>query len=138
MRARSIGVFSAGFMAFYLFIYFCLECCLILAASLRYIGDPESFLFSIVNPSGGPRKLPLKSSTLGGIRCQERVAPSFGSEDYYDLKVENARELRLQVTVELGYGYNCPEDKDKSVYFTGKRTTIIDEMEVFEVSSFIG
>ena len=90
-------------------------------------------MFSIVNPSGEPRKLPLKSRTLGGIRCQERAAPSFGNKDYYDLNVENAGDSALQVRVDLGYNYNCPGDKRK-MYFTGKDTTPIDELEVFEVS----
>ena len=104
---------------------------------MQYIGDPESFLFSIVNPSGEPRKLPLKSRTLGGIRCQKREALSFGNKDFYDLIVENAGDLALQVRVDLGYSYNCPGDK-RTMYFTGKEITPIDELEVFEVSSRIG
>ena len=94
---------------------------------MQYIGDPESFLFSIVNPSGEP----LKSRT-SGIRCQETLAPSFGNKDYYDLNVENAGDLALQVSVDLGYSYNYPGDK-RTMYFTGKEITPIDELEVFKV-----
>ena len=94
-------------------------------------------MFSIVNPSGEPRKFPLKSRTLGGIRCKDTVALSFGNKDLYDLRVENAGDLALQARVDLGYSYNCPDDKSE-MYFTGKDTTPIDELEVFEVSPRIG
>ena len=62
--------------------------------------------------------------------CQETLAPSFGNKDYYDLRVVNAGDSALHVNVNLSYSYKYPS----LAYFTGKETTRIDELEVFEVS----
>ena len=108
----------------------------ILAGSLKAKEDSDSFLFTLVNPSGSePVKLNQKSG--GGIRCMTCSGPTFGTNDCYDLQVWCSiytDEPSSSSYLDLGYGYECPETVDKNKYFFGSSPFDIDELEVFEVN----
>ena len=100
------------------------------AASLTAIADSESFLFTLVNPSGNePIKITRKLDENGGIRCLRDAGPAFGNEGYYDLQVWRNSKSNL----DLGYGFTCPDNADKKKYFTGTGAVEITELEVFKI-----
>ena len=103
-----------------------------IASILTAIEDSQSFLFSLVKPSGGdPIKIVRKPDSSGGIRCHKDWGPSFGNQGYWDLQIwQNGGNSYL----DLGYGFKCPANADKNKYFTGKSPFNIDEMEVFQVN----
>ena len=94
--------------------------------------DSESFLFTLVNPSGSnPVKIIPKQGAGGGIRCRQSCGPSFGTSIYYDLQIWDGSPSS---DLELGYGFTCPLNTNKETYFTGKGRLEIDELEVYEVN----
>ena len=102
------------------------------AASLTATTDSESFLFTLVNPSGNdPIKITRKADNSGGIRSHENMGPSFGNKTFYDFQVWSSGSATGQL--DLGYGFTCPDNVDKTTYFTGKSPFTITELEVFEV-----
>ena len=101
------------------------------ADSLEAKADSQSFLFTLVNPSGiEPTKITPKPGASGGIRCQRDLGPAFGSNAYYDLQIWNVESAgRLG----LGFSFKCPQNANKSTYFTGQNPFEINEVEVFKV-----
>ena len=115
----------------------------------------EAFLFSMVNPYGSaPAKMSLrpdpevswsgrpggKSSNLPilvGILPEAQSGPAFGSrqEDTfrrYDLLISGNANVRASSSESLGASYQCPEGH-KGTFFTGKRSFMVSNYEVFEV-----
>lgn len=108
------------------------------ASPIKAIEDSESFLFTLANPSGSePVKINPKADAHGGIRCDSRKGPSFGTSQFYDLEVWrtfNATRPEESLSYfDLGYGFICPESVDNIPYFTGKKPFKIEELEVFKV-----
>ena len=100
------------------------------ATSLTAIADSLSFLFTLVNPSGSEAiKITPISGCSGGIRCLRDMGPSFGTDNYYDLQLWSKSGSNL----DLGHGFTCPKNVNKTTYFTGKTPFEINEMEVFKV-----
>ena len=98
------------------------------AATLQAIADSQSFLFTLVNPSGNePVKIPQNKDTC--VRFNSSSGPAFGNTQYYDLSVWNGGLSYL----DLGYGFKCPDKVNKATYFTGKSPLVISELEVFKV-----
>ena len=105
------------------------------ASSWIAIPDSQSFLFTLVNPSGNqPTKITPKPGAA--IRCKRDCGPTFGdSTKYYALRVW-ARDNRGSYTshLDLGYGFTCPENVDRYTYFTGVNPYEVSELEVFKVN----
>ena len=106
------------------------------ASILKAIEDSDSFLFTLVNPSGSkPMMIKPKQGAKGGIRCDIKKGPCFGTPEYYDLGVwrvfsaTSPRDASSQL--DLGYGFIHPEGVDKKKFFTGNPTFKVDELEVF-------
>ena len=105
------------------------------ASSWKAIPDSQSFLFTLVNPSGNqPTKITPKPDAA--IRCKSDCGPTFGdSTQYYGLRVW-ARDYRRSYTshLDLGYGFTCPENVHVGTYFTGVNPFEVSELEVFKVN----
>ena len=75
------------------------------------------------------------SDAHGGIRCDNKRGPCFGTSKQYDLEVWstfNATEPRKAWSkLDLGHGFVHPEGVDKKKYFTGNFSFGVDELEVF-------
>ncbi|PFX30112.1 BTB/POZ domain-containing protein KCTD21 [Stylophora pistillata] len=107
------------------------------ASPIKAIEDSYSFLFTLENPSGSePVKINPKADAHGGIRCDSRKGPSFGTSQFYDLEVwrtfNATRPEEILSYFDLGYGFICPESVDNIPYFTGKNPFKIEELEVFK------
>ena len=76
-----------------------------------------------------------KQGAKGGIRCDIKKGPCFGTSEYYDLEVWNtfrASDPRnASSKLDLGYGFFHPLGVDKLKYFTGNSPFKVDELEVF-------
>ena len=106
------------------------------ASILKAIEDSDSFLFTLVNPSESkPMMLKPISDAHGGIRCDNKRGPCFGTPKQYDLEVWstfNATEPKKAWSkLDLGHGFVHPEGVDKKKYFTGNFSFGVDELEVF-------
>ncbi|XP_078353561.1 uncharacterized protein LOC144638226 [Oculina patagonica] len=104
------------------------------ATSCKTIEDSQSFLFTLINPSGNE---PVKIAPKPGasIRCKSNCGPCFGTTQYFDLVVWTS-DIRLDNTLGylcLGRGFTCPEGVNRNNYFTGKNRFDISELEVFNV-----
>jgi len=96
-----------------------------------YRKAPDSFLFSLVNPSGlPPTKLPLKAGMAGyAIFCSSNCGPVFGGGN--DLNVPNSPNSSYNCAVNLNHTYQCPTGQNANTFFTGNQSFTINEMEVF-------
>ena len=76
-----------------------------------------------------------KQGAKGGIRCDIKKGPCFGTPGQYDLgvwRVFSATSPRAASSqLDLGYGFIHPEGVDKKKFFTGNFTFKVDELEVF-------
>ena len=76
-----------------------------------------------------------KQGAKGGIRCDIKKGPCFGTPEYYDLEVWRVFIAtgpgNASSQLDLGYGFIHPEGVDKKKYFTGNSTFKVDELEVF-------
>ena len=105
------------------------------ASSWKAIPDSQSFLFTLVNPSGNqPTKITPKPGA--GIRCKSDFGPTFGdSADCHDLRVwTKVNRGSYTSHLDLGYGFTCPEDVNGETYFTGVNPFEVSELEVFKVN----
>lgn len=91
----------------------------------------ESFLFSLVNPSGDkPTKLPLKgTSNDNGIYCDGSEGPTFGGG--HDLKIGNNANVNTDSYTQLGTTYECPPHASSTTFLAGDENFTVDELEVF-------
>ncbi|XP_022810468.1 uncharacterized protein LOC111347493 [Stylophora pistillata] len=108
------------------------------ASPMRAIEDDESFLFTLINPSGSkPMRIYVDPDNPGGIQCDRDKGPCFGTSKNYDLQVWytfNATSPKESLSrFDMGYGFSCPESVNKRTFFTGKYPFKITELEVFKV-----
>ena len=91
----------------------------------------ESFLFSLVNPSGDtPTKLPLKgTANQYGIYCNSSYGPTFGGGD--DLRISNSANENTDSYSQLDNTYECPPDATNTTFLVGDRNFTVNELEVF-------
>ena len=117
-------------MEYILFLY------LFLYSAQKFIADSQSFLFTLINPSGRePIKITPKAGA--GIWCKSDYGPCFGTASYYELKVWSTsfdHEVTTSGYLSLGRGFTCPENVNKNNYFTGQSPFDISELEVFKVN----
>ncbi|KAL9950672.1 hypothetical protein ACROYT_G043206 [Oculina patagonica] len=105
------------------------------ASSWKIVADSQSFLFTLINPSGS-QPVKIRPNPGASIRCKSNCGPSFGIKQYYDLQVWSS-DFSFGKTsgyLYLGHGFTCPEGVDKSSYFTGTFPFDISELEVFKVN----
>ena len=90
----------------------------------------ESFLFSLVNPSGtGPTKMPLKGNTnQNGICCYSGHGPTFGGG--HDLLIASGANANSSSYSNLGNTYQCPANANY-LFLVGQKNFSVNEMEVF-------
>jgi len=104
--------------------------------SWKVIADSQSFLFTLVNPSGNqPIKITPKSGAA--IRCANNHGPAFGNSSYNDLRLytfPNVHGVSHVSYLDLGHGFTCPENVNKKTYFTGADPSDVSELEVFKVN----
>lgn len=104
------------------------------AASAMHIADSQSFLFTLVNPSGN-EPVKITPNINAGIRCGSNLGPTFGTTQYNDLLVwSNVNPWPRAGHLVLGCGFKCPENVNKKRFFTGANPFSISELEVFKVN----
>ena len=101
-----------------------------------YKRDPNSFLFSLVNPSGlKPTKLPLIPGKEGSaIYCTSGYGPVFGTSEpsgYYDLLISNNSNESDTNQACPNNCYKCPEGQDTDTFLVGNYQFAASEIEVF-------
>jgi len=97
---------------------------------------PNSFMFSLVNPSGlKPTKMPLIPGKEGSaILCNSSYGPVFGSNNssgYYDLLVGGSPNQSSGCTSNLNNSYRCPEGQNVTTFLAGNYAFALNEIEVF-------
>jgi len=107
----------------------------LIGSSTKAIPDSQSFLFTLVNPSGNE---PVKMAPKPGasILCNSNLGPTLGTTQYYDLLVWSVSSTNDSVSshLDLGHGFVCPDSINKNSYFTGRNPFEISELEVFQVN----
>jgi len=90
---------------------------------------PGSFLFSLVNPSGLPTKIPLRARQKGNaIYCGSGYGPTFGGG--HDLHIPCSPNFN-NCSVSLNNTYQCPTGKNACTFLTGNGSFLVNEMETF-------
>ena len=105
--------------------------CVILGSG-SYKFCAESFLFSLVNPSGSePTKMSLTGSNNEyGIYCSSECGPTFGGSP--DLRIGNRPNERYNDNAtSLGHAYQCPRVKKNNSFLVGNSEFSVNEVEVF-------
>ena len=95
----------------------------------------NSFLFSLVNPSGlSPTKMPLKSGQEGNAMCCDgSCGPIFGGGSFrHDLCILNEPNSSNCSTY-LNNAYQCPSGQNTNTFLTGGNTFTVSEMEVYRL-----
>ena len=95
----------------------------------------NSFLFSLVNPSGlSPTKMPLKSGKEGNaMYCDESYGPIFGGGSFHhDLCIFNVPNSSNCSTY-LNIAYQCPSGQNTNTFLTGGKIFTVSEMEVYRL-----
>ena len=104
-------------------------------SSGTYKRAPNSFLFSLVNPSGfKPAKMPLIQGKEGSaIYCQSGYGPVFGSNTsgYFDLSIGNSPTQSGGCQSNLNNSYRCPEGQNTATFLCGNYAFAVTEIEVF-------
>jgi len=94
-----------------------------------FVSDSQSFLFTLVNPSGSePTKIAQDGSA--GIWSERNWGPTFSAGSRLALCVrceESCGRLNLRS------GFLCPPNANPNTYFAGKSPFEISEMDVFKV-----
>jgi len=90
----------------------------------------QSFLFSLVNPSGlPPTKMPLKvGQEQYAMYCISGSGPTFGGG--HDLSIPNAPNSNSS-SVNLNHTYQCPTGQNANTFLTGNHNFTVNEMEIF-------
>jgi len=88
-----------------------------------------------VNPSSSePVKITPIPGDSRGIHCNRDEGPTFGNFRTWDLLIWSKDSSgSFKNHLDLGFGFTCPPNADKTTYFTGEKPFEIDEMEVFKV-----
>ena len=95
----------------------------------KVIPDSQSFLFTVVNPSGN-ELIKITPKPEAAIRCRSDLGPSFGNSTHFDLLVW---DLDHRSYLNLGHGFTCPEIIHENTYFEGVEPFEVSELEVFKV-----
>ena len=97
--------------------------------SSGYRRAQNSFLFSLVNPSGlRPTKMRLRAEQEGySIWCNSSYGPVFGGGNTHDILIHNAPNINNCPTT-LNNTYQCAVG---STFLTGNQSFRVNEMEVF-------
>ena len=110
----------------------------VLIFSFYYLGSglktaKNSFLFSLVNPSGlSPTKMPLKSGQeRSAMFCDKDYGPTFGYGVYHDLYICNVPNSNNCYTY-LNNTYQCPSGQNADM-LTGCQSFLVSEMEVYRL-----
>ena len=104
---------------------------LYLGSSFKVMPDSQSFLFTLVNPSGN-EPIKINPKPVAAIQCRSGIGPTFGdSTRYIDLTVWQPFGASY---LDLGNGFTCPENVNRSAYFAGVSPFQVSELEVFNVS----
>ena len=109
-------------------MFFCL-------GNVSYQRAQNSFLFSLVNPSGlSPTKMPLKSGQEGyAMYCDDSYGPTFGGGSFHhDLCIFNVLNSSSCYTY-LNTAYQCPSGQNANTFLTGGKTFTVSEMEVYRL-----
>lgn len=102
---------------------------------MKFIPDSQSFLFTLVNPTGNVPVTITPKPGAGGIKCQSDYGPTFGASQCYDLQVwSTGLDISTSGYLDLGYGFTCLENVNNKTFFTGKSEFSISELEVFQVN----
>ena len=90
----------------------------------------ESFLFSLVNPSGSEQtKMPLMGTNdQNGIYCNSSYGPIFGGG--HDLLIASGANANSNSSSNLGNSYECPPHANAS-FLVGQTNFTVSELEVF-------
>lgn len=116
----------ASFILFSSITDLCLFLC---SADDSFVSDSQSFLFTLVNPSGSePTKIAQDGSA--GIWSERNWGPTFSAGSRLALCVrceESCGRLNLRS------GFLCPPNANPNTYFAGKSPFEISEMDVFKV-----
>ena len=104
---------------------------LVISGSTGYTNCTESFIFSLVNPSGaGPTKLPLKGTSNGnGIYCNSGYGPTFGGN--HDLYISSEAHANSNSYSNVNHTYQCPPGGAATTFLTGNSNFVANELEVF-------
>ena len=93
--------------------------------------DSQSFLFTLVNPSGN-EPIKINPKPVAAIWCWSGIGPTFGnSTGNNDLTVWQPFGASY---LDLGSGFTCPENVNRNAYFAGVSPFQVSELEVFKVS----
>ena len=104
---------------------------LVISGVSGYKSCTESFLFSLVNPSGtAPTKLPLKgTANQNGIYCSSGYGPTFGGG--HDLHISNDANANSNSYSSLNNAFESPPHITPSTFFAGNQKFVVNELEVF-------
>ena len=96
-----------------------------------YRTDPNSFLFSLVNPSGlQPTKMSLiPGKESSAIHCNSGSGPRFGRG--IDLHIPNAPNSN-NCSVNLNNTYQLPPGQNANTFLTGNQNFTLAELEIFK------
>ena len=97
---------------------------------------PNSFLFSLINPTGlKPTKIPLmQNKENSAILCNSNCGPVFGNtgpNGYYDLTISNTPNSQNSCQTYLNNAYRCPEGQNASTFPCGNCAFAANEIEIF-------
>ena len=131
----------------------CMFVCLLIPDSSGFKHCTESFLFSLVNPSGAePTKLSQLKSIFNqgenaGIYCSKEYGSTFGNKPTnlqeknqgwfsiivkdHDLHIASNANVNWKSYSELGINYECPPDVSPITFLTGDNNFVVHELEVF-------
>ena len=95
-----------------------------------YRTDPNSFLFSLLNPSGlQPTKMsPIPGKEGSAVHCHSSCGPRFGAG--IDLSIPNGPNSN-NCSVNLNNTYQLPPGQNNT-FLTGNHNFTLAEMEVFK------
>lgn len=122
-----IGLLAEGhFINAHVFLFFFLSA----ISNGAFRTDPNSFLFSLVNPSGlQPTKMCLIPGKKGSaIHCLSTYGPTFGLGDLYIPNSPNSSNC----AVSLNNAYQLPPGQNANTFLTGSQYFTLAEMEVFK------
>ena len=91
----------------------------------------ESFIFSLVNPSGGePTKLLLKGTLKQhGIYCNSEYEPTFGGG--HDFTIRDGANVNTDSYSALNHIYVCSPRDTNTAFVAGNKYVAVNELEVY-------
>ncbi|PFX14186.1 BTB/POZ domain-containing protein KCTD6, partial [Stylophora pistillata] len=100
--------------------------------SSGYKRSPNSFLFSLVNPSGLlPTKMSLRAGQEGySIWCNSGFGPIFGGGNFHDILIQSVPNSN-NCSIALNNAYQCPSGQNGNTFLTGNQQFCVNELEVF-------